>query len=80
MSARVPLDERLHGRDLEAAIVLSLLNTEAGLNGQASQGVYWMCNLSFNSFLQFVKMSVFTFIQELHRLELWWMKTQIQPL
>lgn len=37
--SRVPLDERLHGRDLEAAIVLSLLNTEAGLKGQASQGV-----------------------------------------
>lgn len=80
MSDRVPLDERLHGRDLEAAIVLSLLNTEAGPKEHASQGVYWLCNSSFNSFLQFVEMSVFTFIQELHRLELWWMKTQIQRL
>lgn len=61
MSDRVPLDERLHGRDLEAAIVLSLLNTEARPKEHASQGVYWMCNLSFNSFLQFVEISVFTF-------------------
>lgn len=53
MSDRVPLDERLHERDLEAAIVLSLLNPEAGLK-QSSQGVCWMCNLSFNSFLLFV--------------------------
>lgn len=40
VSDRVPLDERLHERDLEAAIVLSLLNREAGQQGQSCQGGY----------------------------------------
>lgn len=38
LSDRVPLDERLHERDLEAAIVLSLLNSENGMKDQSFQG------------------------------------------
>lgn len=38
LSDRVPLDERLRERDLEAAIVLSLLNSENGMNDQSFQG------------------------------------------
>lgn len=38
LSDRVPLDERLHERDLEAAIVLSLLNNENGMKDQSFQG------------------------------------------
>lgn len=38
LSDRVPLGERLHERDLEAAIVLSLLNSENGIKEQSFQG------------------------------------------
>lgn len=44
ISLRRPLDERLHERDLEAAITLSLLNNTDGAEGQSptSKGKLWL--------------------------------------
>lgn len=41
MSLRRPLDERLHERDLEAAITLSLLNNTEG-QSPTSKGMLWL--------------------------------------
>lgn len=44
VSHRRPLDERLHERDLEAAITLSLLNNADGIKDQSpnSKGMFWL--------------------------------------
>lgn len=47
ISHRRPLDERLHERDLEAAITLSLLNNADGIKDQSptSKGMLWLWNV-----------------------------------
>lgn len=44
VSHRRPLDERLHERDLEAAITLSLLNNADGIEEQSpsTKGMLWL--------------------------------------
>lgn len=85
VSNRKPLDERLHDRDLEAALTLSLLNSSNERNDQSKGDGLSLQNKKTNTVvwcrilqLQFL---FFIFIfQGLPKFKLWQMKTQTQRL